>query len=433
MKKILPTILILTTALSLSAEIPEESRIKKSLSEGSSREFNEALDFIKKRKPESVLPLITEMIIKGENTRRRELLFRALRKYDRRKAIDYWLEILEKTGSLEIKLEILETLKDLKNRKVTASLIRLLSSRFITIRKKAASHLKKFSDDRMYLAILRLSESSNPLYRLYAVDALMQLYDKRLYPAVLELLKDENKSIRIYTLKCISHNRLTEALPFVRKTMSTESNSEVIIEAIRTIKGLSDRKSHFLLNKFAMHRDSRIRKESVIALKILNLRNSSVHLSTLLQKEKNDEITEEIIEALMRFRNTGNITGLKNSALSHINFRIRAKAAHALGVINNDRTIYILEKAAQDPDYRVRAEACHSLGMFRSRNVLTPLLEIIKSEKTRYVKTAALYSIDRLNEKKALLPLFRIYSKEEDPVFRKILEEVITKYIKRYI
>jgi HEAT repeat protein len=433
MKLIISLFLILAAATALHAGSPEEKNIREALTKGSKQEFNEAVDFIEKRKPEKYIPLITEIILKSENTRRRERLLGALKKYDKTKTIDYWLEILEKTGSLEIKSEILQTIKDLKSRKITASLIRLLSSRFITIRKKAASALKKFSDDRMYLTILQLSESSNPLHRVYAIDALIQLYDKRLYPAVLELLKDKNKSIRIYTLNCILSNRLTEALPFVRKTAAADSNGEVVIEAIRTIKGLNDRKSHFILNQLVMHRDSRIRKESIIAIKELNLKNSSVHLSIQLQKENRDENIEEIIEALIRFRNTGNITGLKNSSLSHKNFRIRVKAVHALGIINNDSTINILIKAATDPDYRVRAEACHSLGMFRSRNVLIPLLQLLKNEKTRYVKTAALYSIHRLNDKKALLPLFKIYSDVKDPVFRKILEEVISGYIEKYI
>ncbi len=433
MKLILSLILTLTVTAAVYAGSPEDNKFREALTEGNSREFNEAVNFIEKRKPETFLPLITKIIIISENTRRREQLLGALGKYDRLKAIDYWLEILEKTGSLKIKFDILKTIKDLKERKITASLIRLLSSRYITIRKEAASQLKKFSDDRMYLAILQLSENNNPLYRLYAIDALMQLYDKRLYPVVLELLKDENKSIRIYTLNCILHNRLTESLPFVRKTLSTDDNSEVIIEAIRTIRGLNDRKSHFLLNNLATHRESRIRKEAIITLKELHLKNSSLLLSIQLQNEKVDENIEEIIEALMSFRNAGNITGLTNSALSHKNFHIRVKAVHALGIINNDRTINILIEAAKDPDYRVRAEACHSLGMFRARNVLLPLMQLLKNEKTRYVKTAALYSIQRLNERKVLLPLFMIYSKEKDPVFRKILEEVISDHIKRYI
>lgn len=432
MKLILSLILTLTAA-ALPAKPTDENKISKALREGSGREFNEVLDYIEKKKPEIFLPLMTEIIIEGKNIRKRERLIGALEKYERIKIIDYWLKILEKTGSLELKFKILKIIKDYKNKKITTSLIRLLSSRFLTVRKEAASALKKFSDDRMYLTILQLSESSNPLHRLYAIDALMQLYDKRLYPVILELLNDENKSIRIYALNCILQNRLTESLPFVRKTASIDSNSEVIIEAIRTIKGLNDRKSHFLLNQLITHKDNMIRKESIIAIKELQLRNSSVNLSNQLQKEKQEENIEEIIEALTNLRHAGNINGLKKSALSHKNFRVRVKAVHALGIINNERTIYILTEAVKDPDYRVRAEACHSLGMFRSKNVLITLLELLKNEKTRYVKTAALYSIDRLNQRKALLPLFKLYSEEKDLVFKEILEEVISRYIDNYI
>ncbi len=433
MKRTLSLLLILTTAAAVAAGPKKENEIRKALIDGNNREFMRAVELIKREKPDDYLPVITEMIIKGKNIQRRDLLLGALKKYNTIKTAEYWLEILEKTGSLEIKLDIIKILKGLDNRRVTASLIRHLTSPFSTIRKEAASVLRKSRDDRIYLTILQLTENSNPLYRLYAVDALMQLYDKRLYPALLELLKDKNKSVRIYTLNCILTNRLTESLPFVRKTASTDNNREVKIEAIRTIKGLNDRNSQFLLNQLITHNDRRIRKEAIIAIRELNLRSSSVHLSIRLRKEDRDENIEEIIKTLIRFRNAGNFTGLKNSALSHKNFRIRAMAVYALGIINNQRGVAVLSEAMKDPDYRVRAEACHSLGMFRSRDALAPLLWILHGEKSRYVKTAALYAIKKLNDRKAVLPLFKIFTHEKDPVFRDILKDTLSWYIDKYI
>ena len=113
--------------------------------------------------------------------------------------------------------------------------------------------------------------------------------------------------------------------------------------------------------------------------------------------------------------------------------RLRIMAAHALGLLRDDRVPGILKEGLGDRDHRVRGEIASSLGMYNPAIVSEMLIDIIKGDRSRYVRSAALYSLKRLYFRKSLLPLFHIYAEEKDPIFADMLRKVIVDFIGRFV
>ena len=124
----------------------------------------------------------------------------------------------------------------------------------------------------------------------------------------------------------------------------------------------------------------------------------------------------------------------KQKVTTDKNSNIRIRAAYALGEIKDRRAISFLLKALYDKNMKVRTEACNSLGYYKDKTVLMRLLNIVKNDKLRYVRTAALYALKRHRDKSSVLSLFDRYSTEKDPIIKEKLREFIREYIKsRYI
>ncbi len=389
-----------------------------------------SLKYIRENKPESLPAEIARLIINSGNNEKRKIYLKAFKYYDRKKQIPLWMEILNRTKSFTLKIDIIKYTSQLNDRRIVIPLTKELSSPFYLVRKNAAIVLKKSGDDRMYPFILSLAEKNNPLYKLYALEALSYLYDKRFYSTIISLLKDPNKSVRIYSIECLTKNRLTESLYLIRNTALKDRDSEVRIKAIEAITHLKDRNSLHTLLKLLSDYNRDIRYNAVRALNRLNLKSSVLSLSNRLKDETDEEIKYLIINTFIKFKRTGTIEGLKRILLHDNNFRLRVLAAYALGYIKDEKALPILRKAINDKDYRVRAEICNSLGEYRAKAVLPQLLAVLKTEQVRYVKSASLYSIKRFNKSRSILDLFNIYTAEKDPVFKYQMENVLRNMMK---
>ena len=71
--------------------------------------------------------------------------------------------------------------------------------------------------------------------------------------------------------------------------------------------------------------------------------------------------------------------------------------------------------------------------MIPNRQSLASLFDVLEKEEQVYVKSAALYSIKRINDKSSLMGLFDLFTRENDPIFRELLHNAIQEYIRRYI
>ncbi|MCP4132252.1 MAG: HEAT repeat domain-containing protein [bacterium] len=426
-------ILFLFSAGSLIAKETAAEKALSGLESDKQEEINFSLSYISKKQPTEFLPELVEILLEEDEQIYLNTALKALKLYPRKNILPHWLTILKKSDSSIMRKQIIEYIGSVNDIRIVPALTGQLQSPYQTVRKSAAVALEKNGDDRMYPSILGLAASSNPVHRIYSIEAMNHLYDTRFYATLTELLKDSNKSVRIYTLGCLAQNQLKESLHLVRNMAQNDRNSEVRISSIRILGDFHDKSSHYLLINILNDRDRNIRYETVNSLFKLKNPGSLYSLSNHLLSERDNEIKDLVLDTLISFRKTGTLNGPSHILLSDKHFRLRIKAAYLLGIAHEARSVDILVKGLKDPDYRVRAEICNSLGSYQTSYTISKLLSVIQHEKVRYVRSAALYSLKRINDRKSIIHLFDIYSYEKEPVFREILRQTLREFVKRYI
>ncbi|MFC1671073.1 HEAT repeat domain-containing protein [Spirochaetota bacterium] len=433
-KKILiATFVLLIFSSALFAQEITIDNIFDDLMSNDQKKIETSINYIRKNKPLKIIDMLRGFIIKNSENQKRKRAIDILKIYSKNEIITTWLKILEKTTDYKLKKRVINYISDLNDMRMIVPLAEQLKSPFYEVRKAAAIVLEKRGNDRIYPIIMGLAESPNPVHKIYSLEAMLYLYDKRFYPLLKNLLNEKNKSIRIYALKCILKNKLKDSIYMVRNIALSDDNNEVRVKAIETIGGFKDGKSLYVLLKTLRDIDKNIRYTTVKTLHSLNNKNSAYALSNQLYVEGVDNIKDLIIETLIRLKKQGDIKGLRKILLNDENPLLRIKSAYALGYLKEDRGISVLVKGLEDRDFRVRAEICYSLRNYKSRLVLQTLLETIRNDRKRYVRSSALYTIKKFNDKKAVIPLFDQFSMEKDPVFREILREILYWYIKKYV
>ena len=437
MKLLIPLLLITSylwvSELKSSANDMTSNEIISNLMSNNIDEVNRTLSYISTNKPNNLLSEITKIVLEGENTNTKLIAVNALKCYPIKNILPLWLNILKKTHSFIVKKEIINFISKSHDKRIVLPLIEELYNPFYSVRESAIHSLKIIGDDRMFPYILNMLKKPNPVYRIYALEAIYHVYDIRVIGLIIDILKkDKNKSVRYYTLRCILKNKIKKTLPYVRNIALNDINWEVRVKAIEILNNFRDKKSLNILLKCLKDINHDIRLASANTLYAMKLKKSAPSLSKQLFKEKYDEIKEILIDTLIALKNAGGYKGLKYIIQNDRNVYNRIKVAYALGKIKHKKSISVLLKGISDIDPRVRAEICKSLGYYKDKKIVARLLMLINDDLKRYVKSAALYSIKKIGDKKVILPLFDRYCIETDPILKGMLKKIIRKFIKRY-
>jgi HEAT repeat protein len=344
-----------------------------------------------------------------------------------------WLELLNDAVRVSTTIRIIDHMSEYNDKRFVLPLAKHLISPHYAIRRSAARALKRIGDDRLFPVILNMVNSANPVHRIYFIEAMNFLYDRRFYPSLTGMLRDDNKSIRIYVLNCLKENKITESIGLIRGSALSDKNDEVRIAAIEAIGAMRDMNSLGTLSMTLNDKNRDVRRESAKSLGLINSVACVNTLSLRLFVEDDNEIKELMLETLAVLKRAGDVRGLEKILLTDNSLGLRVKAAYILGYSGSMQAFAALQKALFDSDFRVRAEVCNSLGNYRNRQSLASLFDVLEKEEQVYVKSAALYSIKRINDKSSLMGLFDLFTRENDPIFRELLHNAIQEYIRRYI
>ncbi len=345
----------------------------------------------------------------------------------------YWLDRLEVAYRTAEKVRIIEGMSEYPDKRFVLPLANYLVNPHQALRKAAARSLEKIGDDRLYPVILTMVNSDIPVHRIYFIEAMNYLYDLRFYPLLAGLMRDENKSIRIYVINCMKENRIAESLGVIRGSALSDRNDEVRIAAIEAIGSLRDGNGLSILHVMLNDKNRDVRCESARSIRLIGSLASVTPLSYRLLPEEDDEIKDIMLETLSVLRRVGDVRGLEKILTTDGNLLLRIKAGYALSFSGSLQGQAALQQGLRDKDYRVRAEACNSLGYYRNRQALSSLLDVLAAEDNFYIKTAALNSVRRINDKSSLMGLFNLYTVERDPLFKELLRDAVREYIKRFI
>jgi len=422
---LITAVMIICFSPVLNAQGLSPDHILTELFSGDKDRANSILVNISRNKPADFLKQLKSVLLSSREAHEKEMALKAFIYYPYKMTIDPCLEILKKSPSFLVKKGIIDYLAGAHDRRTVMTIADELDSPFYAVRESSILALKAIGDDRMYPHILNMMESETPILKVYALEALFHIYDMRFYGLLIHMLKEENKSIRYYTLKCIEKNELQNALSYVRRSALKDADREVRVRAIQVLGNLRDHNSLYTLLTCLIDENRDIRYASAKSLHILKFRKSAYALSEQLYKEGEDEIKRTIIDTLILLGNSGGHKGLRKMLMEDKNVRLRIRSAFALGANYSPAAVPVLLGGLKDSEAKVRAEVCNSLGNYRTKNSINALLSIINDDSDRYVRTAAVYSIKRINKGYVAKQLFDRYTIEEDPIIREKLRFVI--------
>lgn len=427
--------LFLFVSINISAaELINDSDLVSAITDGNAGELKSAIEYIKINHPSALPGILKQEYLDDDDEDVRERIISALREYPFPEQAAIWIEILRFTKDKKNEIALIEFLSGSKVVSFTIPIAEKLLVPRSEVREKAAVMLKQSGDDRMLPVILSLGQSKNPIDRIYFLEALNYLYDIRFQKLAISMLEDENKSVRIYAIKCVNNNEVKEALPALRKLAAKDDNNETRKMGIESLVSFKDTSSGSMLTGILKDESPEMRIEAVKALKELKYYSAAAPLAEMLLKEEKPGIKQAVLDTLISFKKAGNINGLKHIIKNDTDPKMRIKAVYAVGASGEERnSLDILKEAALDEDYRVRGEACSVMGTMKKSSASEFLISRIKTDKSRYVRSAALYSIVKISDSKNVIRLFDIYSSEDDRVFKEMLRNTIRNSLQKYI
>jgi HEAT repeat protein len=432
----LPYIMIFIFAASLLAAQPKEETISSDslLSFVSSDDVlkqETAFKYIESKRPADLPDLAASLLLEQGDASSKKRILSVLQKYHHQQVVRIYLHLLEKSSSFMLKIQVIDILGKSNDKSVVVPVSKELESPFSSVRESAILALNEIGDDRMFPSIFKMAESKDPLYRVYALDALYHLYDLRLFSIVQQLLQDENKSVRLRALQCMEKNKLDKLLPIVRNIGLSDPDMEVRIEAVQILGKMNDDGGLYVILKDLTSDNRNLRLSSAKVLGKIKAKQSSYSISEQLAIETDNEIQIILTDSLIDMRDAGGFKGFEKKLSEETPISLKVRIVYGMGLIGGPKSLQVLLKALKDSDFRVRAESCNSLSFYKDRSVASVLTTVMKEDKERYVRLAALYSLERIRDKNVIIPMFDLYSVEKDPVFREKLFD-ITRLLIQY-
>lgn len=294
------------------------------------------------------------------------------------------------------------------------------------VRKETQKTFVAWRDDRALGMLVSLVDSSNPLERVYAIDALMALADPRVVPIFLKTLEDKNKSVRLYSMQALEQLGRKEVHRKYIKMINDDPDCEVRQKALETIMKYRYRNAIQAILRSVSDESERVRKTALIALEPYRYKSSTYYVSQQLAVEPKNYLKRLQIEFLIRAENSGGMKGLNTILLNETNLELRLLAVYAAGRVKDMRGFDALEKNLAHVDVKIRSETALSMGNLGSEKGVLGLLSILRNEKEPYfVRSAALFGLERINANSSIGALHEIQESINDKIFKEQVHSVL--------
>ena len=300
----------------------------------------------------------------------------------------------------------------------------------IDVRKDSYKILGQFKDDRMFPIIMKLAASENPLERTYALDAFYYIKDERTVPLLLNALKDKNKSVRYYAIRTLENMERADAIPYFIRLVQEDVDSEVRIKSIQVLAKVGSRAAYGVIAKSASDNDPDVRREAIQALLDYKDTSGAYYISEQLARESENPLKEQQIKALITLKNSGGMVGLNKIITREENRFLRLWAIYAAGYIADARGFDAVYSVLTDENQEIRAEAAAAIGFFRNKKAVPQLIELVHYDADYSVRSAALYSLRRINSEESYPDIFDISEDHPDYKIRLQGKEIMRELLR---
>jgi HEAT repeat protein len=244
--------------------------------------------------------------------------------------------------------------------------------------------------------LLELFTNPDPLVRELSLRGLRKIAGRQATTALTRLLADPEPNVRAAVLKQLAEKPSDALVPQMREYVGREKDADLVVHAVRVLRGVSSAAAIGCLNELIGHDSWRVRAEVAEALgECLNSHHGSdktidalVYTPlTQLLKDKDGFVVGRAVKALRRLNSTIMVDPLVQAAEAHP--EIVPEVVDALSYNSDIRTRAIrpLRKFCSNPNAEARAAAIKGLCLM-SDEVEAELRTALKDDSSA-VRTAA--------------------------------------------
>ena len=251
--------------------------------------------------------------------------------------------------------------------------------------------------------LLKLIDSSRSIDKTYALDALYYIADPKFAPVLIKALQDSNKSVRYYALKTLAKVKYDKEVKVKAIQIIAEMRSASVLKSLQ--RAVGDR---FLL----------VREAALTAVLNYGSKSSTQAISKQLAIETNDALKLRQIKALLQLRSAGGMGGLNKIMRFEPKDEIRIWAIYASGVFAKNKAINNLIFNLQSQNKDLKIESIYALSHFKDKRIYNLLLEVLASNSSYEIRSAAFFSLLKVKDGKVVSSLKELVEKERLPMFK---------------
>lgn len=230
---------------------------------------------------------------------------------------------------------------------MTRSIVELLSSKDIEIRKKAIFALGELKNKKAVKALVQVAiQETHSEVKILALEALIKIGGTQALEAMILSIEDIHPLVRATAVKGIGLLGSSKEIPLVTSKLR-DKDKTVRAEAVEALHRIGGEKVNQVLNPLLEDPDSRVRVNTIIALHQVGSQEALETLKSMVQDNKGD---------------------------------MRAGAAYVIGKIASNDMIDILADLLNDRDPRVRQNAIEAIRNIQSERKLELVMRTLGDE-----------------------------------------------------
>lgn len=288
----------------------------------------------------------------------------------------------------------------------------------IDVRHSASRFIAKLEDDKTLPILLKLIDSSRSIDKTYALDTLYYIADPKFAPVLIKALQDSNKSVRYYALKTLEKVKYDKRLRYYLKIVENDLDKEVKVKAIQIIAEMRSASVLKALQRAVGDRFLLVREAALTAVLNYGSKSSTQAISKQLALETNDDLKLRQIKALLELRGAGGMGGLNKIMRFEPKDEIRMWAIYASGVFAKNKAINNLIFNLRSPNKDLKIESIYALSHFKDKQIYNSLLEVLASNSSYEIRSAAFFSLLKVKDSKVVSSLKELVERERLPMFK---------------
>ena len=270
------------------------------------------------------------------------------------------------------------------------------------IRELSAYYLKKIGTKSTEV-ILRSLEHNNPEVKLDAIQLLGELKDRRATEKLVPLLADTDIHIRRATIEALNNIHDPAAIIPIANTRSEEERGEMDSLIDMTLMGWNDSEAVGYFIELLKHPNKKVHKPAIISLHSMKHKDAIKPLMEFQVTCTDKKLRHFAIRILPDFENDEAIAAVKE-IIKDPDPEIRYVVVQSLVDNESEAATEILCAALRDPDLEVRKEAATFLSPdFRKDPcILDVLIQALKDENDEELKLEVARNIGKIGDRRAV-------------------------------